>query len=155
MKKIVSMIRREIIGMKAMFISNIVVSILASISYLGLTFAIQQIMSVANGESQNSLSFVSVIAIIMLIYYAAMNIFSEIVSSKFEISLEKNMRLHQITTLFYKSFLSVERFHSGALFNRLTEDVRLVASFIVSISNQFILETLTAILAILYMFLLN
>jgi len=155
MKKIWNIILREIAGMKAIFASNIVVSVLASVSYLGLTFAIQQIMSVANGESQEPLSSVSIIAVVMLIYYAAMNIFSEIVSSKFEISLEKSMRMRQITTLFHKSFLSVGHFHSGALLNRLTEDVRLVASFIVNISNQFILETLTAILAILYMFLLN
>jgi ABC-type multidrug transport system fused ATPase/permease subunit len=155
MIKIINIIRENIKNLKLIFMTNIFISILSSISYLGITLSIQSIISVAGRETDYTLLNVSIFALCALIYYALMNIFSELLKGHLEISIEQKIRTDTLNTLFKKTILSLQKMHSGVILTRLTDDVRNVSSFIVNVSSQLVLEIFTAVLATIYMFILS
>jgi len=155
MKKIVNFVRENVKNHKLVFAANVVVSILAGVSYLGLTLSIQLIISVVSKETDYTLLSVSIFAVCMLFYYALMSIFSETLKGHLEIRIEQKIRTNALNTLFRKTMLSLQKMHSGEILTRLTDDVRNITSFVVNVGSQLVMEIVTAVLAITYMFILS
>lgn len=129
--------------------------VLMSVCYILITLIFQGFMDIAAGDSPVTLMQMSCFSIFAVLLYAASQIFSSLAEGYISVRLEKNIRGNLVESIFDKQSLEIHKLHSGEVLNRLTSDVSNVVNFIIQLFGRLWMILFTALLATIYLFILN
>ncbi len=101
-----------------------------------------------DGEFSNSLIRIVVLLLFMLIIQISINFLNVHANSRFEISLKNNI----FKKLLDKDYLSVSKYHSGELLNRINSDVNIIVSGIITIIPKLALFLTSVVGAFIYLY---
>lgn len=109
------------------------ISIILSLIQIRFATASKNVMDIATGVQEGTLLSAFIMLVVLLLTRLAIQISVSYLnvhaSSKFEISLKRNL----FKTLINKDYLSVTKFHSGELLNRINSDVSVIVSGIIAL----------------------
>lgn len=130
-------------------------NLFVSVCYILITLIFQGFMNIAAGDTSVTLVQMFCFSGIAVLIYALSQIFSSLLEGYIYGRFEKNIRGNLIEEIFDKQSLDIHRMHSGEILNRLTSDVANVVDFVVQLFGGLWLTFFTALLAIIYLFILN
>lgn len=130
-------------------------SVILSLISLQFSMESKHIIDIATGDIGGSF-FEACIRIVfflllMLLVQIIINFVNVHASSKFEIGLKN----HVFKTLLGKDYLSVTKYHSGELLNRINQDISTIVSGIITIIPKFFLFATSIVGAFVYLYLID
>ena len=129
-----------------------VASIILSLISLQFSLESKVMVDIATGATEgtfsNSLIRIIVLLLFMLIIQISINFLNVHANSRFEISLKNNI----FKKLLGKDYLSVSKYHSGELLNRINSDVNIIVSGIITIIPKLALFLTSVIGAFIYLY---
>lgn len=129
-----------------------VASIILSLISLQFSMESKVMVDIATGASEgafsDSLIRIVVLLLLMLVIQISINFLNVHANSRFEISLKNNI----FKKLLDKDYLSVSKYHSGELLNRINSDVNIIVSGIITIIPKLALFLTSVIGAFIYLY---
>ncbi len=129
-----------------------VASVILSLISLQFSMESKVMVDIATGATEgafsDSLIRIVVLLLLMLIIQISINFLNVHANSRFEISLKNNM----FKKLLDKDYLSVSKYHSGELLNRINSDVNIIVSGIITIIPKLALFLTSVIGAFIYLY---
>lgn len=120
-------------GSKLFIVLLTVLSAVYSLLQLGFVGASKNVIDIATGTVGGSLARACVVLVVLLavqlLLQIGVNFMNVHASSRLEISLKRRV----FSTLMYKEYLSVAKYHSGELLNRISSDVAVIVNGIIGI----------------------
>ena len=142
-------------GIRRYYVVLIITGIVIAVVNLGLTTVFKNLVDIAGGDSSLSLGFNLIISIVFVLLEGASGI---ITALAYRISTEasiKKLRLSLCKKFYGSDLLSIEKRHTGEYLTNLTTDVENVCSCIPSLIRKTVGRGLSAIAAIIYLFMIN
>ncbi len=128
------------------------ISIVLSLIQIRFATASKNVMDIATGAQSGTLSSAFFMLVVLLfsrlVIQISISYLNVHAASKFEISLKRNL----FKTLINKDYLSVTKFHSGELLNRINSDISVIVSGIIAIvpSAALFLTSIIGAFCVLY-----
>ncbi len=129
-----------------------VISITLSLVQIRFATASKSVMDIATGAADGTLTVAFCVLVILLlvrlVLQIAVNYLNVHASSRLEISLKRNL----FNSLIGKDYLTVTKYHSGELLNRINSDVSVIVSGIIAIvpSAALFLTSIIGAFCVLY-----
>lgn len=129
-----------------------VMSMILSLIQVRFATASKTVMDIAtktdDGKLVHAFTVLVILLLLRLVIQIAINYINVHACSRFEISLKRNL----FKTLINKEYLSVTKFHSGELLNRINSDVSVIVNGIIDIvpSAALFLTSIAGAFAVLY-----
>ncbi len=129
-----------------------IISIILSLVQIRFATASKSVMDIATGSAAGTLPVAFIVLVVLLlvrlVLQIAVNYLNVHASSRLEISLKRNL----FNSLIGKDYLTVTKYHSGELLNRINSDVSVIVSGIIAIvpSAALFLTSIIGAFCVLY-----
>ncbi len=143
---------------KGTFSSIVILTVLSIIlSLISLFFAMvsKSVFDVATKQAEGNLINTCAWLVILLLLQLIIQISISFINVKANTKMEINMKRNIFKNLISRDYLSVSKYHSGELLNRLTSDVSIIVSGIITIIPSVALLLTTLIGAFSYLYFLD
>lgn len=122
-------------GKASLFIIGILtmMSVILSLIQIRFATASKNVMDIATKVTDGTLSSAFLLLVFLLILRLLVQIATNYLNVHASYTLEISIKRHLFKTLINKDYLSVARFHSGELLNRINSDVSVIVSGIIAI----------------------
>lgn len=142
-------------GSRAFMLLLAVFVIIAAFCNVLIAYVLKLFIDVATGEQDVPLVNVVTLAGIVLLIGGGIHILSAVLKNTIECNIEAKLRKEIMSAVFYADYYDISRVHTGEILTRLTEDSASVARFFPCIINDVSGSLAVALLAIVYLFILN
>lgn len=138
----------------ALAVLSILVVVSAFCSLL-IAYVLKLFVDVATNESDYTINRVVVIMICIVLVAGIVGIICSVLSTKIQTSTERKIKQLILEKMFYSKLDQVEKYHSGEILTKLTEDIGDIASLFPNLATKLVGNMSVAILAIVALFMLN
>ena len=142
-------------GVRRYYIVLIITGIAIAVVNLGLTTIFKNLVDIAAGDSSLSLGVNLIISIGFVLLEGFAGIMTALAYRTSTETSTKKLRLMLCQKVYRSDLLSVEKHHAGEYLTNLTTDVENVSSCIPSLIRKTVGSGLSAVAAIIYLFIIN
>lgn len=138
---------------------SIIVLMILSVMYslISLSFAVvsKDVFDIATGQADGNLVNSCIWLVVLLLSQLVLHISVSFINVQTNAKMEIDMKRNIFKSLISKDYLSVSKYHSGELLNRLTSDVSVIVSGIITILPGIALLVTTLIGSFSYLYILD
>ena len=142
-------------GVRRYYVILVITGIATAVVNLGLTTILKNLVNIAAGDLSLSLSFNLILSVGFVLLEGAAAITTALTYRLSTETSTKKLRLRLCKKYYESDLLSIEKHHAGEYLTNLTTDVENVSSCIPSMIRQTVGSGLSAIAAIVYLFIIN
>lgn len=132
-----------------------VLVIISAFCALMIAYVLKLFVDIATGDSDYTIGRVVIMAVATVVMAGLIGVISSVLSAKIEASTEKKVKTLVLDKFFHGKLDQVEKFHSGEVLTKLTEDIGDVSSLFPNLATKLLGNASVAIFAIISLFLLN
>lgn len=132
-----------------------VLSVILSLTSLGFAFVSKTVFDIATNQAHGDIFKTCIWLVILLLAQLFIQVSVSFINVHANTKMEIDMKRNIFKTLITRDFLSVSKYHSGELLNRLTSDVSVIVSGIVTIIPSLALLLTTLIGSFIYLYILD
>ncbi len=127
------------------------------LSLISLMFAVvsKDVFDIATKQAEGDLIITCVKLVVLLLVQLGIQISISFINVKANANMEINMKRNIFRNLISRDYLSISKYHSGELLNRLTSDVKIIVSNIISIVPLASLLFTSVIGSFVYLYILD
>ncbi|WP_094700047.1 ABC transporter ATP-binding protein [Brevibacillus laterosporus] len=133
----------------------VICSIVAVLVEVVIGYNIQQMVSYSMNDTQDRMSILLYVFGICVVIGMVSHFFVKWISTKFSSSIIRDLRNRFAEKLEHAAFSSVEKYNTGDLLSRFSNDLTIVQRFLTEHFPKLIIEPLMFIAAFIYLFLVN
>jgi len=122
---------------------------------VSMAYFLKVFVDIANGDSDKSLVATGVSALIVVLIGGIITVISSIVAKYTFGKTERGLRAEVMDIVLSRRIMDIRKKHTGELLTKLTDDVRAVSNCFVLIINSMVGGIVSALFAIVAMFVLN
>lgn len=130
-------------------------SVVLSLSSIYFAVVSKEVFDIATKQATGNLFYTSAQLVILLLLQLIIQISISFINVKATATMQIQMKKNIFERLISREYLSISKYHSGELLNRLTSDVNVIVSGIVSIIPAFFLMLTTLIGSFTYLYILD
>lgn len=142
-------------GVRRYYAILVITGIATAVVNLGLTTILKNLVNIAAGDRSLSLSFNLILSVGFVLLEGVAAITTALTYRLSTETCTKKLRLRLCKKYYESDLLSIEKHHAGEYLTNLTTDVENVSSCIPSMIRQTVGSGLSAIAAIVYLFMIN
>lgn len=142
-------------GVRRYFVILALAGVALAAINIGMTRVLQSFVDIATGDAQISLGANTLFAILFLLLEGAMSLVTAVSYQVAGNRMGKKLRLDLAGRLYRSDLQAFQKYHAGEFMTNLTADVESVSNCVPTLIRDTVGNALSAVLAILYLFLLN
>jgi len=146
---------RTIFPAKGLFIAYIIIRILMIPLFLGLSLVLAEFANIAIGVSVVPFIYPIVIGVTILICISLLGWTGSVLATIIMTKATNILREKLLATAYTRNFAKIQKKHTAEFMMLTTEDTRNVVSFPTYVCSMLVVDVLTGITALLFMFFLN
>lgn len=132
-----------------------VLVIISAFCAVMIAYILKLFVDVATHESDYTISRVVLLAVATVFTAGLIGVISSVLSAKIEASTEKKVKILVLDKFFHGKLDQVEKYHSGEVLTKLTEDIGDISSLFPNLSTKLLGNASVAVFAIISLFSLN